>query len=70
MIYEDYRPLALTRENDEFCPASLASRVAPNKRPFQTVIRRLGDTSVEFEPQVFNHLQELVRKGDLRFDLR
>jgi hypothetical protein len=47
----------------------MASRVAPGKRPFQTVIRPLGDTSVEFEPQMFKHLQELVRKEDLRFSL-
>jgi hypothetical protein len=48
----------------------MASRVAPDKRPFQTIIRRLGDTYVEFEPQIFQRLQELVQKGDLRFELQ
>ncbi|KAJ7926207.1 hypothetical protein B0H13DRAFT_2313777 [Mycena leptocephala] len=47
----------------------VASRVVPGKGPFQSVIRRLGGASVEFEPQTFQKLQELVQKGDLRFCL-
>jgi hypothetical protein len=48
----------------------MASRVAPGKVPFQTVIHRLDDASIEFEPQTFQHLQALVQNGYLRFDLR
>jgi hypothetical protein len=48
----------------------MASRVAPGKVPFQTVIHRLDDASIEFEPQTFQHLQALVQNGYLRFDLQ
>jgi hypothetical protein len=65
-----FRCTSLCRFSAQVLFDFMASRVVPGKGPFQTVIHRLDDASIEFEPQTFHHLQTLVQNGYLRFDLR
>jgi hypothetical protein len=65
-----FRCTSLCRFSAQVLFDFMASRVVPGKGPFQTVIHRRDDASIEFEPQTFQQLQALVQKGDLRFDLR
>jgi hypothetical protein len=45
----------------------IASRVVPDRPPFQSVLSRIGDAVLGVEPEDLQRLSEMVKKGQLRF---
>jgi hypothetical protein len=45
----------------------IASRVVPDRSPFQSVLSRIGDAVLGVEPEDLQRLSEMVKKGQLRF---
>ncbi|KAJ7138096.1 hypothetical protein C8R44DRAFT_766819 [Mycena epipterygia] len=48
---------------------SIASRIAPDRPPFQAVLRRHGCSSYHFDPNVTLKLMDLAETGELQFVL-